>query len=337
MIFSHHTQNGLNFDGSNIQYKKGIAKFGFGRINRNWSFSKKSSLILSSNARPFESIYLNLEDKFGLTWLPSSANWSIEVFNGATQRSRNNGQSMIFGARSIITPIRGLSFELFQTSQWGGNRDKINSSMLNGILFGDTNEGDSAHINKMAGFGASYQISNDMIPLRIYAQTVGEDEAGNLPSCLSFLAGLEWELLKTKYPSTATIELIDTRTHVSTSGYCGANSMYNNTIYDYINYDRTLGTSIDTEGTSFEVSGQTRINNNLSIKFSKKLLTINDTGDSGHRLSSNRSSGSINLIGLSWKKNNLNLNGYINKQNLTLDKANIKRGTGFGLSSSITF
>jgi hypothetical protein len=50
----------FNLDRSYLQYSSGIATFGVGAIERNWSFSDKTSLILSHNARPFKSIYLNL-------------------------------------------------------------------------------------------------------------------------------------------------------------------------------------------------------------------------------------------------------------------------------------
>ena len=36
--------------------------------------------------------------------------------------------------------------------------------------------------------------------------------------------------------------------------------MYNNDVYDYINYDTVLGVPIDTEGTSLEFFGQSQIN-----------------------------------------------------------------------------
>ena len=35
------------------------------------------------------------------------------------------------------------------------------------------------------GFGVSYLIPSKIIPLRIYGQAIGEDEAGNLPSCFA--------------------------------------------------------------------------------------------------------------------------------------------------------
>jgi hypothetical protein len=45
----------LSFDNSYVNYEKGIANLSIGKVDRIWSFSKKSSLILSSNSRPLRS------------------------------------------------------------------------------------------------------------------------------------------------------------------------------------------------------------------------------------------------------------------------------------------
>ena len=50
--------------------------------------------------------------------------------------------------------------------------------------------------------------------------------------------------------------------------------MYNNSVYDYINYDTVLGVPIDTEGTSLELFGQSQVNKNLDINYSTKFLSI---------------------------------------------------------------
>ena len=61
----------LNFDNSYVNYEKGIANLSIGKVDRIWSFSKKSSLILSSNSRPLEALSLKLENRFNTNWLPS--------------------------------------------------------------------------------------------------------------------------------------------------------------------------------------------------------------------------------------------------------------------------
>jgi len=329
--------NTFTFDRSYLQYTSGIATFGIGAIDRQWSFSDKTSLILSHNARPFKSIYIKLENEFEYDWLPSESYWSLEVFNGQTEGSLNMSSSMLLGLRASLSVIEGLDFELVQTSQWGGDGYSNGLSALNQALFFNTNDGSSSNINKMAGFGISYLIPKNIMPLRIYGQAVGEDEAGNLPSCYSYLAGLEWSNPKNKYPTTLGIEAVDTRIDFTTNGNCGPNTMYNNNTYNYTNYGDTMGAIIDTEGNSLEFFGQTQISQNIDIKYSTKLVTINDKNWAHHRLSSKSQSGIINSLGASWIKNNIKLNGNIYFQDFSLEKTNVENGYGVSFSSSVLF
>jgi hypothetical protein len=337
LSLNYNRDDKYTLDGSYIQYTSGIITFGVGSIDRHWSFSDNTSLILSQNARPTQSIYLKLENKFNYAWMPSGANWSFETFNGINEGALNNSSSMLTGVRAILTPAKGLSFELVQTSQWGGKGHSTGISPLGAALFFDTNSGSNANINKMAGFGISYKLPKKIIPLRIYGQLIGEDEAGSLPSCYSYLAGLEWTNKKIKYPSVIGIEVVDTRIDTTERGYCGPNTMYNNNNYNYTNYGKTMGATIDTEGTSLGLYVRSQISQKINVKLTTKSVVINDSNWSGHRLSSNRQTGFINSLGVSWIKNNTSFNGNIYTQSFNLDKANIKRGSGFGFSSSIKF
>ena len=327
----------LHFDNSYVNYKKGIANLSIGKVDRIWSFSKKSSLILSSNSRPVEAISIKLENKFNTKLLPLTANWSVDIINGSAKNSLNNKSSMLSGTRVIISPSEQLNFEFIQTAQWGNQNDNIFSSNIDALLFADTNNGKNAYINKMAGFGISYSVPLLENTYRFYSQAIGEDEAGSLPSCFSWMVGLELTASKMNFPTTITFEAIDTRVKESTNGWCGANTMYNNNHYDYINYNTVLGVPIDTEGTSLELFGQSQVNNNLSINYSTKFLNINDKNYSQHRLSSKRSLGTISSLGIYWEKDGYGLGGNIGYQNLILDKANVSNGTIFSLFSSIKF
>ena len=100
--FNDHDK--LSFDNSYVNYKKGIANLNIGKVDRIWSFSEKSSLILSSNSRPLEALSLKLENRFNANWLPSSANWSVELINGSTKNSFNGKNSILSGARVVIRP-----------------------------------------------------------------------------------------------------------------------------------------------------------------------------------------------------------------------------------------
>ena len=333
--FDEHDK--LNFDNSYVNYEKGIANLSIGKVDRIWSFSKKSSLILSSNSRPLEAISIKLENKFNTNWLPSTANWSVDVINGSTKNSLNGKNSMLSGTRLIISPSDKLSFEFLQTAQWGNQNNKLYMTNIDALLFSNTNEGINASINKMSGFGLSYSFPLNENTHRLYFQGIGEDEAGSLPSCFSSMAGLELSAPRLRFPTTISIEAIDTRVKKSTHGNCGANTMYNNNYYDYFNYDTVLGVPIDTEGTSLELFGQSQLNKNLGINYSTKFLSINDKDYLQHRLSSKRSLGTITYFEIYWKKNGFSLGGKITYQNMILNKVNISNGTILSLFTSVKF
>jgi hypothetical protein len=337
IVYNLNKNGRFNYDNSYVSYSKGIATFNIGRIDRVWSFSNKSSLILSSNSRPIEAISAKITNKSYSDLLPSPIKWSIETFGGSTKGSYSGKNSMIFGTRAIISPTERFSFELLHTAQWGGKNKKLNPSRIASIFIGESNEGENSEINKMAGFGVSYSIPINKNIYRIYGQAIGEDEAGNLPSCYSWLAGTEFSLKRLEKPTTLTIEIVDTRITPSENNHCGPNTMYNNSSYDYINYDTVLGVPIDSEGTSLEIFGQSKINKYLNIKYSMMLLTINDKDYSDHRLSSKRSTGSIKSLEIIWKRNKLNISGSISYQDLILDKSDIRKGAIFGLKSYINF
>ncbi|MDA9283236.1 capsule assembly Wzi family protein, partial [Amylibacter sp.] len=304
----------LSFDNSYVNYEKGIANLSIGKVDRIWSFSEKSSLILSSNSRPLEDLSLKLENRFNTNWLPSSANWSVELISGSTKNSLNGKNSMLSGARVVISPSEKLNFEFLQIGQWGDQNDKFYSSNIDAILFGNTNQGPNSNLNKIAGFGVSYSIPLHKNTYRFYSQAIGEDEAGNLPSCYAWMAGLELTALEMKFPTALTIEAVDTRVKKSKHGNCGPNTMYNNSVYDYINYETVLGVPIDTEGASLEIFGQSQVNNNLDINYSTKFLSINDKDYSQHRLSSKHSLGTITTLGIHWEKDGFDLGGSIGYQ-----------------------
>jgi hypothetical protein len=329
--------NNLTFDGSHIEYTHGITTLGFGSIDRQWSLSNNTSLILSPNARALKSIYLKLDNKNEYKWLPYIPSWSFEIFNGFTEGSLNGRKSMLLGMRAILSPNESLNIELVQTSQWGGDGYSNGRSALASALIFDTNNSKNSNINKMAGFGISYTMHGNIIPLRIYGQAIGEDEAGNLPSCYAYLAGLEVTATKIKYPTIVNIETIDTRVDKTSNGYCGPNTMYNNSIYNYSNYGKTMGAEIDTEGTSLGLHIRSQISQEINIDFTTKAVVINDNNWHDHRLSSKRQKGLINMLGVTWTKNNINLNGSIYNQDFSLDKASIKNGHGISVSSTIKF
>jgi hypothetical protein len=327
----------LLYDHSFIEYKHKNNIYGIGKIDRNWSFSNYTSLILSNNARPSNSIYFLKENSTSNGLLSSLVGpWSFEAFNSVLSSSSELKNPMLLGMRLIIEPYHNLKFELLKTSQWGGSGNSNSYSAFSSAIIGNTNESNNSNINQMAGFGMSFENNIIQMPNRTYAQVVGEDEAGSFPSCLIGLFGSEFTF-KNKLLSKIGFEYIDTRIDTTEHGYCGPQTAYNNTDYPYTNYGKSMGASIDSEGKQYSVWATTKISENTKINYSIKNITINDFNSLNHRLSNTKENGWVTSLGTSWKLNSLNVNAALTYQNLHLVKAQYHDGLSLNISANYNF
>ena len=177
----------------------------------------------------------------------------------------------------------------------------------------------------------------DLSPKRLYFQILGEDQAGGLPSCYIYLAGMDSQTSFSNIQTNFGFEIIDTRIDKTENGNCGPNTAYNNGIYKYTNYDTVLGTSIDSEGKSIHLWSSFQISKQTNLKFSIQKVTINDNNWANHRLSSSKQDGRIITALTKWQKGKLQLKTELSHQSLNLDKANIKKGLNLGVFTSIRF
>ena len=327
---SHET---ISHDGSYLEYKTDHLTMGIGKINRMWSFSPNTSLFLSNNARPTKSAYLKI-DNITLPFLRSS---SFEFFNSITRNQLGPKNAMLLGSRITFAPTKKIDLEFIKISQWGGDGYSIGLPNFTAAILGNTNEGEFANINQTAGFGLSYSFSGDLSPKRLYFQILGEDQAGYLPSCYIYLAGMDSQTSFSNIQTNFGVEIIDTRVDKTENGNCGPNTAYNNGTYKYTNYDTVLGTSIDSEGKSIHFWSSFQISKQTNLKFSVQDVSINDNNWSKHRLSSSKQDGRIITALTTWQKGKLQLKTELSHQSFKLDKANIKKGLNLGVFTSIKF
>ncbi|MDB9766694.1 capsule assembly Wzi family protein [Amylibacter sp.] len=333
------TNEKINLDNSFLNYKSKNKTIGFGKINRHWSFSPQSSLFLSSNARPANSIYFRLDkkDKLQTPILSWMGPLTFEIFNSELENKLGPNHAKMLGTRFTFAPNQNLAFELIKITQWGGDNYSNSISNLALSIFGNTNENEFTNINQVAGIGFSHKINNKLFPLKYYGQLLGEDEAGGLPTCFIYLTGVELEKPIFDYSSIFGLELIDTRTHLSTENNCGPNAAYNNNTYKYTNYDTVLGAPIDSQGKSIHFWSSILLSKGLSLELGVKKILVNTNSYSKHRLSSLAENGYIKNINLSWSWDNLNIKTSLKHQSFSLDKVGIKKGLSASIYSSINF
>ncbi|MCG7494989.1 capsule assembly Wzi family protein [Thalassobius sp. Cn5-15] len=311
---------------------------GVGRVDRNWSPSQYSSLILSQNAPAFDSVYL-IKDRPSsidlpvLRWL---GDWDGEVFIGTTNDAGQPDNALIMGMRARIRPIENLEVDFVRTAQFGGEGQPQDFETLLRVLGGSTNSGAASGANQMAGIGLSYSLPNLGGGSRIYYQFVGEDEAGYFPSCLMHMGGVETNTTLFGSRSQITLEHTDTTIAATDGGFCGANTAYRNGTYSYANNGVVLGSAIDTQSKATTLYMKHELDE-TSVNWSIGHYTINDQSLATHRLSTARATGFVATASLSRPLLGGTVSALIAHQDFDLNTAGFDKGTRVGVSFQTSF
>lgn len=311
---------------------------GVGKIQRHWSPSQYTSLILSRNAPAFHSAYVRKSEPTTndlpiLRWL---GDWDGEFFVGTTDDAGQPDNALFMGMRARVRPIQNLELDFVRTAQWGGEGQPQDFDTFLRVLAGRSNEGAAAGANQMAGIGISYTLPNIADGMRVYYQGVGEDEAGYLPSCFMHLSGIEINTPLFGVPSQVTLEHTDTRINLTGGGWCGPNTAYRNNTYSYAQNGTVLGAAVDTES----ISTTLRVKHELpemSVNWSVGHYVINDQSLASHRLTTSRAEGFVVTAGLSREVLGGTLSALAAYQDFELNTAGFEKGARIGVSFEKSF
>lgn len=325
----------FNFDGSFAELHSGDWTIGLGAIDRHWSPSRYSSLILSDNARPVPSVYAAFDADGGidLPLLKYLGPLSVETFHGQLEADRPVPHTKIFGARLTIEPIEDLEVSFVRTAQWGGDGYDNSFDAFLRMLAGQQDIGDEP--NQLAGYSVSYTFNSG---LRTYFQAIGEDEASSLPTCYSRMAGLEGTTSIFGNPTLLTLEAVDTTIERTTSGFCGPNTAYNNGHYPggYTHYGRVMGVPIDTESQSLTLYGQTSLSD-VDLTWLIGYADINKENLATHRLTPTRTMGGFAELAVTRSLGVAEITGSLRYQSLDLNTDYGSEGFSAAISISQTF
>jgi len=181
-------------DGSYVGVVLGNWMLHAGYIDRWWGPGWEGSLIYGSNARPIPSLTLerNYSDAVRHPWLEWIGRWRLAVTMGRLEGSRADAPDAdFFGARVTWKPHPRVEVGISRSAQWCGERRPCDASTFLDLLAGNDNEQvpNEQPGNQMGGFDLRWSLP--WAPVAVYAQAIGEDEAGFFPSKYLGLAGLE--------------------------------------------------------------------------------------------------------------------------------------------------
>jgi hypothetical protein len=242
-------------DGTYVAASLGNWMVSAGYLDRWWGPGWQGSLILSNNARPMLSIAADRNEAtpFDLPVLRWLGPWRLSTFMQQFEHDRDYAYALLFGLRGEIRPHPTLQLAASRTAQWCGEDRPCGLDTFWDLLAGNDNDQalDEQPGNQLAGFDARWSWPGGRVPLALYAQAIGEDEAGFMPSKYLGLFGAEaWGDLgngswraHVEYADTACDFLADPPEF----GCAYTNSIYY-TGYRYL--DRAVGHTIDADGES---------------------------------------------------------------------------------------
>lgn len=194
-VSSPHDDQSVRADGSYLGVMLGNWMLSAGFTERWWGPGWQGSLILSTAARPVPAIAIDRlsSDRFELPVLRWLGPWKLSTFMGQLESDREIPDALLFGLRVEMRPHPTLQLGLSRTAQWCGDGRSCDLGTFWDLLVGNDNQEDLDEQpgNQLAGFDLRWAWPGGRVPVAVYAQGIGEDEAGGLPSKYLGLFGVE--------------------------------------------------------------------------------------------------------------------------------------------------
>jgi len=187
----------FRLDGSYLAATVNNWVLGAGAIDRWWGPGWQHSLILSNNARPLPSVWLNRNETTApqSKWFEWIGPWQFSIFAGQMESNRVVPDAKLIGMRFGFRPVSGLDIGLSRILMFGGEGRPENLSTVWDILIGRANSQDGQENdpgNQLGSIDVRYGFAVGDQSLGVYAQMMGEDEAGAFPARKSWLFGSDW-------------------------------------------------------------------------------------------------------------------------------------------------
>ena len=253
----------ISFDGSYIAGTAANQWLIAGQIPTWWGPGNDGSLIRGDASRPVVGVTMQRDEQKAPTskYLSWVGPWQYQLFGGQLDDYAAVPETKLFGMRATAAPLPWLEVGASRTFMWGGEgRPQSFSSFIDALTGmkdnGDTGKEDPA--NQLAGFDARISLAPLVkIPGSVYAQYIGEDEAGGLPSKNMYLAGIDYASEAYGKPYQLYAEYADTRTGGKVEGTSYTHSTYKD---GYYQQGYPLGHGLGGDAESIAVGGKVWLN-----------------------------------------------------------------------------
>lgn len=303
----------LSFEGSYLAGKYANQWLIAGQIPTWWGPGHDGSLIRGDASKPVIGVTMQRDTQEApshpyLNWVGP---WQYQLFAGQLEDYEAVPDTKLIGMRLAASPTSWLEVGASRTFMWGGEgRPESFSSFWDAIKGtqdnGGRDGGDPA--NQLAGFDARINLAPLVdIPVSIYGQYIGEDEAGALPAKNMYLAGADFaSSLNTTNMGSMPYQIYTEWTDTRTSGEVRDISYTHSNYTDgYYQHGYPLGYALGGDTESIAVGSKLWVDNQNFINAKVQHAKVNQSGVEGKRSHLNNrafpDSDKLTVLDVAWE------------------------------------
>jgi hypothetical protein len=270
----------VSFEGSYLAGTAANQWLIVGQIPSWWGPGNDGSLIRGDASRPVMGVTMQRDEQTApkspyLTW---TGPWQYQLFAGQLDDYEAIPEAKLFGMRLAASPLPWLELGASRSFMWGGEGRPESASSFFDALTGIRDNGDTGKedpANQLAGFDARVNLAPLVeVPATVYAQLVGEDEAGALPSKNMYLLGGDYASSINGIPYQMYAEYADTRTSGEVRGIS-----YNHSIYrdGYYQQGYPLGHGLGGDAESISLGSKVWLNEDNFLRAKVQYAKVNQS------------------------------------------------------------
>ena len=266
----------VNVEGSYLAGKLWNQWLIAGQIPTYWGPGHDGSLIRGDASRPVYGVTMQRAEQhaFANKWLSWIGPWQYQAFAGQLDDYDAVPDAKLIGLRVTAQPLPYLELGVSRAIQWGGEGRPESLSSLWDAFVGNKDNGGTGEpdpSNQIAGFDARLNLQPLLqVPMGMYAQYIGEDEAGGLPAKKMYLAGVDYSASYNNMPFQLYTEWTDTRSNGSADGISYNHHVYTDGFYQH---GYPLAHAMGGDGQMISVGGDIRFDRlnrvNARVLFAK--------------------------------------------------------------------
>lgn len=330
----------VNVEGSYLAGKLWNQWLIAGQIPTYWGPGHEGSLIRGDASRPVYGLTMQRAEQqaFETKWLSWIGPWQYQAFAGKLDDYSAIPDAKLLGLRLTGQPLPYLELGASRILQWGGEgRSESFDSLWNAIKGNDNfYDGDLDKSNQIAGFDARLNLNQwSGVPISLYGQYVGEDEAGLLPSKKMYLAGVDYSSQFNNMPFQLYAEWADTRTNGDAQGIS-----YNHRNYKdgYYQHGFPLGHAMGGDGQMYSLGGDIRFDVMNRLNGRVMVANVNQSNSiTNHAFTQKDEIKALDLTWTHYLKPNapLKLSGWVSDSDVYGQDAGVSIGVEIPLDRSL--